>query len=73
MQRWSGPIAGRRRTPVDDAARARTIRAVIAQSSALRLADAAAQDRAKLAGGDDPAPAGLATKQGQEASWPATA
>jgi hypothetical protein len=40
MKRWSRPISGRKRSPVDDAQRARTIRAVMAEATALRAADA---------------------------------
>jgi hypothetical protein len=45
MKRWSRPISGRKRSPVDDAARARTIRAVMAEATALRAADAAEERR----------------------------
>jgi len=40
MQQWSGPDAATQHSAVDDAARARTIRAAMAQASALRRTDA---------------------------------
>jgi hypothetical protein len=47
MQRWSGPIAARRRSPVEDALRARTIRTVMTEASTLRASDATERRRAQ--------------------------
>jgi hypothetical protein len=55
MTRWSRPIAPRRRSPAEDAARARTIRAVMRQASALRATDAAERRHTDLGRFERPA------------------
>lgn len=48
MQRWSRPIAAGGIPPTDDAARARTIRAVMTEASTLRMTDVTERRRAQL-------------------------
>lgn len=49
MQRWSRPIAAGGIPSTDDAARARTIRAVMTEASTLRMTDVTERRRAQLA------------------------